>query len=136
MKTTEELFVINRSLYFWQKAVKENRLFPRYNLILMTLTLVVADLGGLLLAAMGAAYFTAIIGGRLTPDRYFNLFPFIFIFLISYSISGLYPGVGLSFVDELRKLSLSTSITVALITAYFFVQKSGISYSRLAFIFF
>lgn len=119
-----------------QKAAQENLHLQRNQRLLMTATLLLADLAGLVLAGLGAIYARVLIGGDFVPGGYLNLLPLLVIFLIPYLVAGLYPGVGLNFVDELRKLSLATSIMVAVMITYTFIAQSGIRFSRLTFFLF
>jgi Undecaprenyl-phosphate galactose phosphotransferase WbaP len=57
------------------------------------------------------------------------------VFLAIYAWSGLYPGVGLSPVEELRKLAVSTSGAFLLLATISALTQSATNYSRLFFAF-
>jgi Undecaprenyl-phosphate galactose phosphotransferase WbaP len=74
------------------------------------------------------------LGGTLNPDFYFRLWPILFVFLLIYAVQGLYPGVTIGPVDELRSITVSTSLVYLFLGAVIFLFREGILYSRGAFI--
>ncbi|NJL88290.1 MAG: hypothetical protein HC886_23770, partial [Leptolyngbyaceae cyanobacterium SM1_1_3] len=50
------------------------------------------------------------LDGRFTLDFYWSLWPVLCVFIVAYSVAGLYPGVTVSPVDELRRTSLTTTL--------------------------
>ncbi len=71
----------------------------------------------------------------VNPPFYWTLLPFIAIFLAAYALRGLYPAVGLSPVEELRRLSVSTSVVFLILTGITFWARTAEFYSRLVFAF-
>jgi Undecaprenyl-phosphate galactose phosphotransferase WbaP len=69
-------------------------------------------------------------------DRYFYLnyfwVPALLLFII-YANNGLYPGIGLSAVEEVRRLSLSTGLLFLIMITLTFLLKTTAAYSRLVF---
>ena len=75
--------------------------------------------------------------GRNIGTNYLWVMVVLAAFLISiYAINRLYPGVGLSPPNEIRKITRSTSAGMALIAIYLFVSQQGLRYSRLVFLLF
>ena len=103
----------------------------------MTVWMMAADLIALALAGVLAVVMRLWVGeGFYTPAAYFELGPLLFIFVLVYAISGLYPGVGIGPVDELRRLTGTTSAVLVVIATVLFLTQQGISYSRLIFLLF
>ena len=77
------------------------------------------------------------IGGAFTDTTpYFQLAPFLFLFLFAYAAVGLYPGIGVSPSEEIRRLTYATSAMMVAVTAILFLTQQGIEYSRLIFLIF
>ncbi len=85
----------------------------------MTLSLIVSDLASLSLAFVAAVFLLS----RLSESQNFQLLlerywmPGLALFILSYALSGLYPMVGVSPVDELRLLVKATSTVFILFMA-------------------
>ncbi len=109
-------------------------ILQRYSRWWMGFLFVMSDLLGLGMA-LGAAYVLrqTMSAERLILENYLRLIPFFLIFLAFYAIRGLYPAVGLSPVEELRRLTESTSMVYLAITAFTFWVRSAEAYSRLTF---
>ncbi|MBE3144591.1 MAG: undecaprenyl-phosphate galactose phosphotransferase WbaP [Planctomycetes bacterium] len=108
-----------------------------YARLWMDLLLGLADLLALLLSSYLAVELRWLIGGRYyDPSTYFGLEPVIPVFLMVYLLSGVYPGIGLNPVEELRRLSVSTSTVFLFLTALTFGLQILVEYSRLVFGFF
>ena len=67
-------------------------------------SLAVALAGGL------AVLFWSLVNRAVDAEAYLQLWPATFVFLAAYAMLGLYPGVGLSPVEELRRSVLGTSM--------------------------
>jgi Undecaprenyl-phosphate galactose phosphotransferase WbaP len=106
----------------------------RYCRILMTTQLVLVDVLALLISAMLAFNIRSSMGsGIVSPESYFRLIPlFVAMSIGIFSLRGLYPGVGLSPVEELRRLSITISAIFLFMTAFAYWARSGEIYSRLA----
>ena len=74
------------------------------------------------------------LGGSLDPEFYWRLWPILLVFLLVYAVQGLYPGVTIGPVDELRSITVSTSLVYLFLGAVIFLFREGILYSRGAFI--
>ena len=106
----------------------------RYSRWWMTCLLALSDLGGLLLSCSLAVGLRATLWNDLQdPQTYLRFTPLLGLFFISYASRGLYPGVGLSPVEEMRRLTISTSIVFLIIAAVSAFTHTAGSYSRLIF---
>jgi Undecaprenyl-phosphate galactose phosphotransferase WbaP len=95
----------------------------------------VADFVGLSFSCVVSVLGRWVCGGEFHPTLYWQLWPVLGLFLVTYAIVGLYPGIGISPVDELRWLSLSTTLIYTVLGSSIFLFRSGEVYSRLIFIF-
>ena len=90
------------------------------------------------LIAFWTAFVTAVLvrhafGGQFIPSDYWRFVPLLAGFTIVYAATGLYPGVGIHPVRELRGIVYANSMVYLLIMAGTFLSKTGPLYSRLAF---
>lgn len=92
--------------------------------------LAAADTLALVLAGVISVYGRLALNGAYDPVLYWRLWPILSVFLLAYTAAGLYPGVGLSPVDELRRVVLSTTFTYLVLGAGFFLAGEGETYSR------
>lgn len=92
--------------------------------------LATADTLALVLAGIISVYGRLALNGAYDPILYWQLWPILGVFLLAYTAAGLYPGVGLSPVDELRRVVLSTTFTYLVLGAGFFLVGEGETYSR------
>jgi Undecaprenyl-phosphate galactose phosphotransferase WbaP len=96
-----------------------------------TLLLMFADIIGFLVSAFLALSIRAIFNGGWRFDLYPQVIPVMIICLIFYSLVGLYPAFGLSGIEELHKLSTTTSLVVLALAAMTFWIRNATDYSRL-----
>ncbi|MBW4459572.1 MAG: undecaprenyl-phosphate galactose phosphotransferase WbaP [Nodosilinea sp. WJT8-NPBG4] len=89
-----------------------------------------SDLLALALAGSAGVYLRLAFGGEYLPSLYGQLWPILGVFLLAYAVAGLYPAVGLSPVDELRRICLSTTFTYLVLGAGLFLTREGETYSR------
>ncbi|MCH8877479.1 MAG: undecaprenyl-phosphate galactose phosphotransferase WbaP [Chloroflexi bacterium] len=118
-------------------------LLLRYARVWMTVLLVLTDMTSLLLAGTIAVATRALLGlfandllafpSSFQPGDYLRLSPLILIFLGVYAWRGLIPAIGVSPVEELRRLSISTSIVALGLASVAFLTKSATDYSRIVF---
>lgn len=103
----------------------------RYRRLYKTLLLVFTDLATLILTGVLAMYLrSALLGNLEFTDQYVRLLPILAFFIGVYALAGLYPGTGLSPVEELRRIFLSTTLVFVLVTATAFWVRYGGVYSR------
>lgn len=96
----------------------------------MVALLSTSDLLALALAGSAGVYLRLAFGGEYLPSLYGQLWPILGVFLLAYAVAGLYPAVGLSPVDELRRICLSTTFTYLVLGAGLFLTREGETYSR------
>jgi Undecaprenyl-phosphate galactose phosphotransferase WbaP len=89
-----------------------------------------SDTLALTIASLAGVYVRLAFDGEYHPSLYWQLWPLIGLFLLAYGASGLYPTVGLSPVDELRRICLSTTLTYLVMGAAVFLFREGETYSR------
>lgn len=94
----------------------------------------VGDLAALSLAAAVSLLIWSRADARLAPASYLPLWPVLLTFLIAYAASGLYPGFGCNVADELRKLSIATSLVYPALAVTAFLLKDAASFSRAVFL--
>jgi len=63
-----------------------------------------ADMLGLMIAVYTSVMIRLVLGGQFEPVLYWNLWPLLAMVVVMYGLARLYPGVGLSPVEELRRL--------------------------------
>ncbi|MDR1491029.1 MAG: undecaprenyl-phosphate galactose phosphotransferase WbaP [Desulfovibrio sp.] len=92
--------------------------------------LVVSDFFALLAAMWLSSLLRMLGGGYLPTMEYLGLLPVAPVFLLLYAVLGLYPGVLLAPSDELRRLSMGTSIGFLFLGFTFFLGQHGVLFSR------
>jgi len=92
--------------------------------------LVVADVIGFVAAAYISVMVRYIFGGQFEPILYWSLWPLLGAVIVMYGLARLYPGVGLSPVEELRRLVLTTTLFYLALAAVIFLFREGTTYSR------
>ncbi len=84
--------------------------------------------------ALSCLYWVAVIGRHLiTPGDfrfYVELFPGVVLFVLAFSIQGLYPGVLLHPAEEIRRIFHCVSIVLLLVLCTTFLWHNAQSYSR------
>lgn len=115
------------------KKEQNSRLINLRNLR-MNLWFITSDLLGLVIAGGLAIFLRVLLEGKFQNQViYFQLAWILLVFPFAYAINGLYPGVGITPVEEMRRLTLTTSIVWIALTALLFLTQSGTLYSRLVF---
>ena len=93
--------------------------------------LIAADLFSLFSAFFVASQIRQLPGIIIDPS-YIKIFSLLaFTLVVMFGRNGLYPGVGLNYVDELRKIVTNTSFTFLIILGITFLLKTTQYYSRL-----
>jgi len=104
---------------------------------LQGLWLVFSDLIALVSAGFLAIQLRLLLINRPLLKEYYTLIALIILVLIFiFVLQHMYPGVGISPPNEIKKLSLTTSAGMALISIYLFVFQRGLEYSRAVFLLF
>jgi Undecaprenyl-phosphate galactose phosphotransferase WbaP len=97
-------------------------------------TLISIDLLCLSLAGVAGVWVRLVFDGRFHPSLYWRLWPIGGIFILAYALAGLYPGVAMSPVEELRRLTLTTTLLYLLLGSSIFLFREVALYSRGAFL--
>jgi len=97
-------------------------------------TLMGADLLALSLAGAISIYIHLVLDGQFQPYLYLQLWHLLIFFIISYATVGLYPGVAISPIDELRWISISTTLIYLVLGSVIFLREEGEVYSRSIFL--
>ena len=102
--------------------------------IWMGFLLIITDFLFLLAAGSLAVYIWSFVRWELHPPFYVRLIPLLFVFIVIYGYAKLYPAIGIGPVEELRRLTLSTTfVFLSLGTLSFWVRNAEF-YSRASFI--
>lgn len=96
--------------------------------------LLLADAVALMAAGWLGYFLWSRVNSSIGPGFYFQLAPALAVSLLIYASAGLYPGAGLSPVEELRRIVLGTTAVCLVSTAAIFLSKDGALYSRGVFI--
>ena len=133
-KTRKESFVaVGQETDPITRPVKYRRTILESNARLwMTCVLVASDMLGLFIAILVALQVRHLPG--ITLDSYYQeIFVLLAIILvIAFGRKGLYPAIGLNYVDELREIVSSSSFTFLILIGMTFIIKTTSIYSRLA----
>ena len=93
--------------------------------------MVMADLVGLSLSGVISVYIRQFFfEEQFNPLLYWQLAPALGLFVVAYAVVGLYPGVAISPIDELRWTSLSTTLIYFVLTATLLFRREGEVYDR------
>ena len=93
--------------------------------------LLAADAASFAFAALFAIAARVPFGDGWRFDLYPQVFPVMLVSMVFYSLVGLYPALGLSAVEELKKLVTTTSLVVLAFAALSFWVRNAQDYSRL-----
>ncbi len=92
-----------------------------------------ADIAGFWTAFSAAVVIRHALGGQFLLADYARFVPLLPGFAVVYAAMGLYPGVGIHPVRELRGVFYANSVVYLMMMAGTFLSKTGILFSRLAF---
>lgn len=99
----------------------------------MGLVLLFSDLTSLLVASGLALIIWSHVRSDLILQDYLGLAFLIFMFPLSYLLAGIYPGIGKSPVEELRALTVSTTMVFLLLGTLSFYMHNATRFSRASF---
>jgi Undecaprenyl-phosphate galactose phosphotransferase WbaP len=91
--------------------------------------LLIVDGVALMLAGVVSVYIRLIFDGQFAPLLYWQLSPLVGGMLLAYCAADLYR-VGISPVDELRRLCITTTALYLSLGAIIFLLREGVTYSR------
>ena len=95
--------------------------------------LVLSDVLALFASAAFAYLLWALPVRSMGPELYLPLWPAAGLFIAGWAQAGLYPGLGLGPVESLRRLSIATVFSFALLATLTFALKLPHQYSRMTF---
>lgn len=75
-----------------------------------------------------------VLGGVYEFQTYWQLWPTLFLFVAVYALLGLYPAVGLSVPEEIRRVFTATTLVYLLLGSTTFLFKEAETYSRAIFL--
>jgi Undecaprenyl-phosphate galactose phosphotransferase WbaP len=133
MQTTYETVPALKSIARSVKTLPQWAVMP-HSRVLMTVWLASADLMALFISGSLAILLRSWLGAGFSVENYYSLAPLLLFFMIGYMLVRLYPGVGVSPIEELRQLTYVSSIIMISLTVLLFLTQSGLSYSRLIFL--
>ncbi|MDQ2947049.1 MAG: undecaprenyl-phosphate galactose phosphotransferase WbaP [Acidobacteriota bacterium] len=96
--------------------------------------IVAADLVALTASIMSTVLIRQFFNADYELSLYWRLWPVLGLFMVVYSMFGLYPGLVSSTVAELRKLSSATTLVFLVIGALSFLLRDANAYSRVVFL--
>jgi Undecaprenyl-phosphate galactose phosphotransferase WbaP len=92
------------------------------------------DLIALAFTGIAAVLVRHIFAGQYALTNYTPLLGALPVFLLMYALAGLYPGIAMHPVDELRRVAYATTAGYLIVIAGTFMTKAGTLYSRLVFV--
>jgi hypothetical protein len=97
----------------------------------MSLMLVLSDAAGLLLAGILALELRSLFGlFHFGLTGYVHFAPLVLVFVAVFTVRDLYPAIGLSAVEQLRRLVNNTTLVFLAIAAFAFLDQTPPVYSR------
>jgi len=105
----------------WQHSVR----------VWMSVSLIVSDFTSIVLAGFFAIAARLILGDGWHFDLFRQVIPIALICITAYALNGLYPAIGVGNVDELRRITISTSVVILGFAALTFWVRNPENYSRM-----
>ena len=123
---------IQKSLFseFQPEAIRPLSVFKQNARWVMGTCLVVSDIFSIFLSFILAILLRRFLFNDAALTLYPSLITFVFVYILIYAWYGLYPGVGMSPVDEIRKLLTATNFSFLVLLAFTFFSQTSIIYSR------
>ncbi len=116
-----------------QLSLAERILNPTIARPWMVGALAVSDALSLFLAGFTALFLWSFVRSDLIIQNYTSVIPLIIIFTLVYSIAGLYPAVGMGPVEELRLLTILTTLSFLGMGTLSFYLRNVEQFSRASF---
>lgn len=111
------------------------RLSETYAAVGMCGTLLLCDTAALTAAVgLGVTARSALIGG-LDRQLYSSLWPLLAVFIVAFRLFHIFPAIGMSPAEELRRSTLAITMVYLIAATFSFLVKEAELYSRLAFLF-
>ncbi|MFZ0738885.1 MAG: undecaprenyl-phosphate galactose phosphotransferase WbaP [Candidatus Acidiferrales bacterium] len=107
---------------------------PATRPLLSAIIIVTSDIVAISAGFVATIWMRSLFPGRnYDPVIYLHLWPAIGLFLLAYLLMGLYPGVTVNPVRELKRLSSATTLVFLVLATAVFVAKEDALYSRAIF---
>ncbi|QHN02180.1 undecaprenyl-phosphate galactose phosphotransferase WbaP [Granulicella sp. WH15] len=97
-------------------------------------SILLADVVGIAGAGVVAVITRYLFHAQFAISDYFDFAPCVLIFLLVFSFSGLYPGIGTSPIEEFGLILRSSTISFLLLISMTFFLREGILSSRIVFV--
>jgi FlaA1/EpsC-like NDP-sugar epimerase len=94
-------------------------------------SIILSDLAAVLIAGSLSVFARYSFHAQFAPGDYVSFIPAVFIFFATFALSGLYPGVATSPIEEFRLILRASTISFLLLIGTTFFLRKGILASRL-----
>ena len=98
------------------------------------LAIFAGDIAAVAVSIMLAVGMRTLLGPATELAPHWHTLPVIGVFAAVYALFGLYPGIALNAVAEMRKLTTATTLVFVLLATGLFLLKEGNTYSRFVFV--
>ena len=99
----------------------------------MSFVLLISDMLSLFLAGSLALFLWTFVRDDLRPQNYSIIVPFLVVFALVFTITDLYPAVGISPVEEFRLLTITTTLVFLGLGTLSFYLRNVENFSRASF---
>jgi Undecaprenyl-phosphate galactose phosphotransferase WbaP len=106
---------------------------PEANGLFSFFALALCDVLVIIVIAILVLLTRQLLNGRIELRDYGRLWPVISVFLAAYAGFGLYPGVTIGPVAEIRRATEATTLVFLLLASMTFLMRDALNYSRLSF---
>jgi len=109
-------------------GTSENILLPRGNFTVASI--VVTDFIALFLSIGLTVFIRLMLAENYGFFEYLRLWPMIGIFLFAFALAGLYPGVPMNPINELRNVFIAVMVVFLIFGVFIFLSRSDTTWSR------
>lgn len=95
-----------------------------------SLIIIGCDLTTLTFVIASAVMLRHLLNGRYELTVYLRLWPLLGLFVVAYGCFGLYPGIAITPVSEIRKTTEATTLVFLVLVSSTFVMRDALTYSR------
>ena len=97
----------------------------------MSAFLMLSDISSFVLAGLLAVGIRVVFGEKFNSDLLLQVLPILFFSLLFFGLTGLYPAVGVSVVEEIKRLVSASTLVLLSFTALSFWLRNADVFSRL-----
>jgi Undecaprenyl-phosphate galactose phosphotransferase WbaP len=133
MRNLEDVYMSNVSVLPWVNSLASDDVLPRPSPLLTGMLFLLSDTFSLLASPL-VAYMLWTQSNPKVPS-FVNLWPALVFFWAIYWFQDLYPGMGMTPVEELKRVITGTSLVYLVLAAGIFLTKESSAYSRGIFVF-